>query len=544
MNSRGEFDAIVVGAGFGGVQMLHEFTKRGMSACGIEGASDVGGAWYWNRYPGARCDVESYLYAYSFCPELDAKWQWSERYPPQAEIQRYIATAADLWDVRKLIRFDTWVKGAAWDEQGNFWEVTLDSGEAVRGRYLVMAVGPLTKVVWPDIPGIDDFKGERYHTARWPGDASLAGKRIGVIGNGSSGTQFMTEAAKTAGEIHAFMRTPHYSVPAFNRPLTPEDDALWRARHEAIRAEARAGKMMGAGNTFTDRSLIYGRKPAAAYAPEEQRAALETYWEIGGAQIIGIFADVMVDDDANSIVGDFVRDKVRSIVTNPPNRDIVVPRHFAFGGKRLIVDTGFYEIFNQPNVFAHDLRANPIVRITEKGVETTEGETELDMLVCATGFEAVAGSFNRMDIRGRGGITLNDHWQEGAKSYLGLVVHDFPNMFMVNGPGAPGPFSNVVVTNEWCIETIMALIEYMREHGHGTAEADRAAEDQWMDLVHQVIGPTFFAKTDNWYSGQNVTGKRSPIVNFASPTLYREKIDAEKAAGFPNVLFGKAAAEG
>jgi len=268
------FDAIVVGAGFGGVQTLHQLKQRGLSVCGIEGGDDVGGAWYWNAYPGARCDVESLLYCYSFCPELDAKWQWSERYPTQPEIQRYISFAADLWDVRKDIRFNAWVKSAAWDEASNLWTVALESGKSISAKYLIMATGPLTTVVWPDIPGLNDFTGELYHTARWPKGVSLTGKRIGVIGNGSSGTQFMTEAAKSAGEIHAFVRTPHYSVPALNAPLTEADYIRWNAEKDRIRSELHEGRIAGSGDVFAERGIIFNKKPGAEYSPEEQQERL------------------------------------------------------------------------------------------------------------------------------------------------------------------------------------------------------------------------------------------------------------------------------
>ena len=537
MADQGSFDAIVVGAGFGGVQMLHELKQAGLAAVGIEGGSDVGGAWYWNRYPGARCDVESLLYCYSFCPKLDSQWRWSERYPAQPEIQRYIAFAADLWDVRQDIRFDAWVRAARWDQATHIWTVTLDGGDTLRARYLIMATGPLTTVVWPDFPGMEDFQGERYHTARWPEGVSPAGKRIGVIGNGSSGTQFMTEAAKTAGELHAFVRTAHYSVPALNRPLTDADHARWQAEKDRIRSELHRGTVNGSGDTFADRSILSATRKGADYTPEEQQARLETFWNMGGALLIKTFLDVTVDPATNEVVGDFCRTKVAQMVRSEANRAVVMPRQFAFGGKRLIVDTGFYEIFNQPGVHAHDLREDPILRITETGVELASGEVELDMLVFATGFDAAIGTFSRMDICGRDGTSLNDSWAGEVHSVMGLSVSGFPNMLMVNGPGAPGPFSNVVISNEWCIEAIMGIIAKMKAGQLATVEADPAAEKAWMARVDALIAPTFYAKTDNWYSRSNVTGTRGKIANFASPALFRESILAERDAGYPSFVF-------
>jgi cyclohexanone monooxygenase len=534
------FDAVVVGAGLGGIHMLHELHRRGYSACGIEGGSDVGGAWYWNRYPGARCDVESFLYSYTFSPELDAAWTWSERYPRQPEIQRYIAFAADLWDVRRLIRFDKWVKAAGYDAEANRWTVDLSSGDRVSATFLIMATGPLTIVVWPDIPGIEDFGGERYHTARWSDGVTLEGKRIGVLGNGSSGTQFMATAARSAGALHALVRTPHYSVPAFNRPLGENDLAFWAANRDRIRADAHQWIVTGAGDSFTDRDWLLDIRTGAAYPPDEQRARLDLCWNNGGASLLRVFSDVMIDEDVNRLVADYVRARIASVIRNPAKAAIMMPRHFHFGAKRLVIDTGFYEIFNQDNVHPHDLRAHPIRRITKEGVETDEGLVELDMLVFATGFDAVTGSFSRMDIKGREGVTLNDYWAEGARSYLGLGVDRFPNMLMVNGPGAPGPFANGFIGNEWCVETVIALIDHMKAHGLATVEARPELEEQWMEQVAAMIAPTFFAQTENWYTGSNVAGKRRGIVNHSDPAGFRRALLDEQASGFAHLAFDRA----
>lgn len=537
MSQKKGFDAIVIGAGFGGVHMLHELKKLGMSACGIEAGSDVGGAWYWNRYPGARCDVESLMYCYSFSPELDRKWRWTERYPLQGEIQRYIGFAADQFDVRKQIRFNSFVKSARHDDAHNLWKVrTGDSGEELAGRYLIMATGPLTTVVWPDIPGMQDFKGERYHTARWPQGASLAGKRVGVIGNGSSGTQFMTEAAKHVRELHCFIRTPQYSLPALNRPLTDADYARWNTQKEQIRKDLHQALLNGAGDTFADRQLLFDAKGGADYLPEEQMRRMEARWKVGGVVLLRAFQDIMFDERTNELVGEFVRNKIRAIIKDPGKREIMTPR-FHFGGKRIIVDTGFFEIFNQDNVHPHDIRGNPIVRITEKGVETTEGFFELDMLVFATGFDATTGTFDRIDIRGRDGLALRDHWKDGARSYLGITVSQFPNFLMVNGPGAPGVFSNVVISNEWSVEMIVRLLEHMRVNGLASVEASPQAEKEWMTLVEKLAAPTFFAKTENWYTGSNVPGKRRGIVNCIDLGLFRRKVLEEASLHFPSMRF-------
>lgn len=539
MNATDRFDAIVVGAGFGGVQMLHELTKLGMSACGIEAGGDVGGAWYWNRYPGARCDVESLLYCYSFSPELDEKWRWSERYSAQEEIQRYIAFAADLFDVRKLIRFDQCVFSAHFDEGASQWTVTLNSGERLEARFLVMATGPLTAVIWPDLPGMDDFAGERYHTARWPDGVSLEGKRIGVIGNGSSGTQFMTAAARPVGELHAFIRSPQYCVPAFNAPLSDADLQQWDEQRDRIRSEVHQGLISGAGDTFADRSILFSTLPGGEYSPQEQAERLETYWNFGGAQLVRTFADTMVNDQTNAVVADFARDRIRAVIRDSAKAEKMIPT-YAFGGKRLIVDTGFFEIFNQPNVFVHDIRAEPIVRITQDGVETTDRNVQLDMLVCATGFDAVSGALDRIDIRGRGGLRLTDHWRDGAKAYLGIAVSEFPNLLLINGPGAPGPFSNVVISNEWIIEGIVGILNHMTEHGFATVEASAGRERDWMDEVEAIAAPTYFAKTDNWYTGANVAGKKRAITNYISPPGFRRKLLEDAASSFSAFEFRKA----
>lgn len=536
MFQRDQYDAIVVGAGFGGVHMLHELGKLGMRACGIEAGGDVGGAWYWNRYPGARCDVESLLYCYSHSPELDAAWQWSERYPAQAEIQRYIGFAADLFDVRKLIQFNRSVAAAHFDEPSCQWVVKLDNGEALRARFLIMATGPLTAVVWPDIAGIDAFAGERYHTARWPEGVSLAGKRIGVIGNGSSGTQFMTEAAKSAGELHAFIRTPQFSVPAFNSALTDADQQRWQLQKDRIRAEVHQGRISGAGDTFADRALLFAGKPGRDYTPQEQAERLHTFWNLGGAQLARSFSDVMLDKTTNSVVADFARDRIREIVKDPATAELLCPT-FALGGKRLIVDTGFFAIFNQPNVKAHDIRSDPIQRITATGIETASGFVGLDMLVFATGFDAVSGALDCIDIRGRNGLALREHWQDGPKAFLGIAMSQFPNLLTINGPGAPGPFSNVVISNEWIVEEIVALLGHMERRGLTTAEASEESEQGWMDQVAAFAAPTFFATTDNWYNGANVTGKKRGIANCINVVGFRQKLLEEAAAEFPSFHF-------
>lgn len=530
------YDAIVVGAGFGGIHMLHELQKLDMSACGLEAGSDVGGAWYWNRYPGARCDVESLLYCFSFSRDLDDAWQWSERYPAQAEIQRYIAFAADRFDVRKLIRFDRFVSAALYDDDRNLWSVTLNTGEHLEARFVIMATGPLTAVVWPDLAGIDDFKGERYHTARWPDSVALAGKRIGVIGNGSSGTQFMTEAAKSAGELHAFIRTPQFSVPAFNVPLSQEDRSRWGDRRDQIRTEVHQGLISGAGDTFADRSILFNAKPGREYSPEEQNQRLEKYWNFGGAQLARAFTDTMVSEETNAIVADFARAKIRAVITDPAKAKRLMPT-FAFGGKRLIVDTGFYQIFNQTNVHVHDIRANSVVRIASNGVETTDSFVELDMLVFATGFDAVSGALDLIDIRGRNGLRLRDHWADGPKAYLGIAMSQFPNLFTINGPGAPGPFSNVVISNEWIVEEIVSLLKHMQAEGFATVEASPESENDWMELVASTAAPTFFAKTENWYTGANVAGKKRGIANYINLSGFRRKLLEEAEGHFPSLRF-------
>jgi cyclohexanone monooxygenase len=537
MPDKNNFDAVVIGAGFGGVHMLYELRKLGMRACGLEAGSDVGGTWYWNRYPGARCDVESLMYCYSFSPELDEKWRWSERYPLQEEIQRYISFAADQFGIRNQIRFNSFVESAMFDEARNSWTIELrGSTEKITGRFLILATGPLTTVVWPGIPGMEDFAGERYHTARWPNGVSLAGKRVGVIGNGSSGTQFLTEAAKHVRELHCFIRTPQYSVSAFNSPLTETDYTRWHAQKEQIRTDLHLARVSGSGDTFADRDILFNSGNGADYSPEEQAQRLQTYWNFGGAQLIRTFNDIMFDETTNEVVAEFVRNKIRSIIKDPRKLQIMTPT-FHFGGKRIIVDTGFFEIFNQENVQPYDIRSNPIVRITPKGVQTTAGFVELDMLVCATGFDAATGTLDRIDIRGRNGLRLRDHWKDGAKSYLGITISQFPNLLMVNGPGAPGPFSNVVISNEWIVEAIVRMLEHMRANRLATVEADPQAEREWMTLLEEVVAPTFFAKTENWYTGSNVEGKKRGIVNFVALPLFRQRILEEIAFHFPAMHF-------
>jgi cyclohexanone monooxygenase len=528
-------DAIVIGAGFGGIQVLHELRKRGMSACGIEAGTDVGGAWYWNRYPGARCDVESFAYAFTFPSDLDTTWKWTERFPRQPEIQRYLRTAAELFGVYDLIRFSTRVTAGRYEEAENLWIVTLDSGEELRARYFIAATGPLTKAVWPDVPGIDDFAGERYHTARWPESASIAGKRIGVIGNGSSGTQFITAAAQEASELHVFIRTPQYSIPARNSPLTEQDHTRWQTRRTTYRADLEKGIVRGAGDLFADPQIIANRKPAAAFTPQEQRQALEAHWALGGAQLLMTFTDITTNDDANKLAADFVREKIRETIKDPAKVEKLMPTYL-FAGKRIVIDTGFFESLNQGHVFIHDIR-NHSFQVTATGAEVPEGPIELDMLVCATGFDAVTGALDQIDIRGRNGVTLAEHWREGAKAYMGIAVPDFPNMFMINGPGAPAAFSNVAVINHWCVDFVFKLIDRMQWEGQSIVEATPAAETYWMNLIDEISAPTIFVRTESWYNGSNIAGKKRGITSFFNSRRFREEMIAAEQRGFDHFAF-------
>ena len=494
-------DVVVVGAGFGGLGMVRRLVADGWDVQGFEAADGVGGTWYWNRYPGARCDVESVEYSFSFDDDLQQEWEWTERYASQPEILRYLEHVADRYDLRRHFRFGTRVVGAAFDEAASRWTVEADDGSVTTARFVVFATGCLSAANVPDIPGLDRFAGEVFHTGRWPTEpVSFDGKRVGVIGTGSSGVQAIPVIAAEAAELVVFQRTATYTVPARNAPLDPAEQEAVKKEYDEIRAAARMMPMgFGARSPQTQPSAL-------AVEPDERVREYESRWNVGGLTFLATYADLMLDPNANATAADFVREKIRSIVADPDTADRLVPEQ-VIGCKRLCLDTGYYETFNRPNVRLVDLRATPIEEITATGVRVGDEEVALDTLVLATGFDAMTGALERIDVRGRDGVALKDTWSAGPRTYLGLGVPGFPNMFIVTGPGSPSVLTNMVVAIEQHVDWIAGCLDDMRTQDLHTIEATGEAADQWVAYVNAVGGFTLFATCNSWYLGANVPGK-------------------------------------
>jgi len=494
-----DFDVIVVGAGFGGMYLLHRFRKMGLSAVAFETGTDVGGTWYWNRYPGARVDVESMQYSYQFDPELEQEWEWSEKYSPQPEILEYARHVADRYDLRKDIRFETRVTSAHFDDTAEDWLVSTSDGKKTRARYFVLAVGCLSSFNMPKIEGIGDFQGNTYHTGEWPHEpVDFTGQRVAVIGTGSSSIQSCPEIAKQAADLTIFQRTANYSIPAHNGPQKPEYVAGVKSKYREFRAEA---KTMVSG-LLGD----FGSRKAVETPEEEIEKELEARWQKGGLTFMGGFVDSLVDARANAYGAEFVRKKIRSIVKDPETAELLCPKNI-IGGKRLCVDTGYYAMFNQPHVHLVDVGETPVDRITAKGVLHNGKEYEVDSVVYATGFDAMTGSYLRIDIRGADGLELKAKWEGGPRTYLGVTVAGFPNMFMVTGPGSPSVLTNMLPSIEQNVEWITDAIGYVHGQGMRRIEAETAAEDAWVDHVNEAAGKSLRSTVKSWYVGANVEGK-------------------------------------
>lgn len=536
--SGNEFDAIVIGAGFAGMYMLHKFRSLGLTACVLETGSDVGGAWYWNRYPGARCDVESLVYSYSFSPELDAEWRWTERYAAQPEILAYLKFAADRLDLRRDIKFNTQVIRAVFNEKNDRWTIETQTGHAFRARFCIMATGPISVPRLPDIPGIHEFGGELYHTAQWPQqEVDFSRKRVGVIGTGSSGTQLIPVVAKQAERLYVFLRTSNFTVPSRNGPLTEEHYAIWNKKRDEIRAAMWRGEIAGVGDVLMDEELRSSRTtPASSYTPEQRLEIMEKRWDAGGAVLQGSFKDVMTNEVVNAEVADFVRSKIRKAVADPERGEMLIPKGFALGTKRLCVGTDYYETFNRDNVEAVDVKSHPIEQITSNGVRIAGREIGLDVLICASGFDAVTGALTSIDIRGLNGVPLNETWRAGPQTYLGLAIAGFPNMLMIGGPGSPSVLSNVVMTNEFQVEYISELIKDTLDRGLTRIDVRLADQIKWTEHVNQVVKNTLLSSADSWYVGANVPGKPRVILAYTGGVVaYRSACETARAndyAGF------------
>lgn len=509
---RPDLDVVVVGAGFAGLYLLHRFREMGMSAVAFETGDGVGGTWYWNRYPGARCDVQSIDYSYSWDKELDETWEWSERYATQPEILRYLNHVADKHDLRRDVRFDTRVDGAVWDDDSELWSIATNDGNTTSCRYYVMATGCLSSMKDPDVEGVGTFDGDVYFTGRWPHDGvDFTGKRVGIIGTGSSSIQSIPIIAAQASEVTIFQRTPNFSLPAHNGPVRAHDrEAIDRDR-QSYREVA---KYSSAG---VPREL--SEESALAVTEERRQERFENAWNEGTIfSMTGAFNDLLLDRDANDHAAEFVRNKIRSIVDDPATAEALCPSTYPLGTKRLCLDTNYYATFNEPHVQLVDLRSNPISTITSTGIDVVDGDGatshEFDAIVFATGFDAMTGAIVKVDIAGRDGVQLKEKWAEGPKTYLGLMSAGFPNLFMVTGPQSPSVLSNMAVSIEQHVDWICDTIEHLRTNEQQVIEPTQAAEDGWVTHTNDFADITLFPEANSWYMGANVPGKARVVLPY------------------------------
>lgn len=497
-----DFDVIVVGAGFAGLYALYKFRKLGLHARALEAGSGIGGTWFWNRYPGARCDVDSVEYSYSFSDDLQQEWSWPERFSAQGDILRYINHVADRFDLRRDVQLNTRVQSANYDEPNGIWRITTVDGQVYTARFCVMATGNLSLPRVPEFKGLETFEGDWYHTGLWPDQpVDFTGRRVGVIGTGSSGIQIIPIIAKQASELFVFQRTPNFTLPARNRALSNEELDRHKTRYEFWRAEAQNTPFGIAGHPAPTKNALDDTS-------EDRLARFEEKWKAGGSiSFLYAYKDLLTNIAANDTAAEFVRNKIRSTVKDPATAELLVPKDYPIGARRLCLDTGYYETFNLPNVKLVDTKSAPIAEITDTGVKTTAGEYALDTLVFATGFDAITGALADIDIRGRDGLPLKQKWAHGPRTYLGLMTAGFPNMFIVTGPGSPSVKSNMVCAIEQHINWITDCIGKLAAHGNSTIDADPDAETRWVEHVNEVADATLYPLAESWYTGANVPGK-------------------------------------
>jgi len=495
-----DVDVVIVGAGFAGMYAVHRLRSAGLRVRCFEAGSDVGGTWYWNRYPGARCDVESVDYSYSFSPEIEQEWSWTERYATQPEILRYQQFVADRLDLRRDITFNTVIESVHLDEDGLTWVAGTSGGERVRARFVVLASGALSAVNRPDLPGLDEFRGRVLHTGAWPHEpVEFAGRVVAVIGTGSSGIQLIPQLAETAKRVLVLQRTPNFSIPARNYRYDPEQLARLKANYRERRALAWRS---AAGTPFPPPD-----KSTFSVDDDERQRIFEEKWGVGGARFTRTFLDLMTDERANAEAVRFVHDKIRATVRDPQVADKLLPRDHPFGTKRICVDIDYYEVFNRDDVVLVNLREDPIERFGPASVQLRSGAFEIDDLVLATGYDAVTGALTRIDVRGRHGRLLRDEWASGPQSYLGMAVTGFPNLFIVNGPGSPSVLANMVLTSEHQVEWIGETIAGLDRRGKHVIEATAQAQQEWGEHCSKLAEGSLMLKANSWYVGANIPGK-------------------------------------
>jgi len=521
------YDAVIVGAGFAGMYMLYRLRNSGFTAKVLERGDGVGGTWYWNRYPGARCDVESLNYSFSFDKELEQEWVWSERYSPQPEILKYANHVADRFDLRKDIEFQTSVDNAVWDDDACRWSISTSKGERLSAQHYIMASGCLSHSKLPEIPGVESFAGPTYHTGHWPHEGvDFTGMNIAVIGTGSSGIQSIPVLAEQAAHLTVFQRTPNFSMPAGNRPLDDKETNEMKSIYPEHRQAARTS---GFGVPVEMPTLS-----ALEVSEEERNAVYEKGFNSGNlvGMLLG-FTDLLTNKEANDTACEFIRNKIRSIVKDPQTAEDLCPFDHPMGTKRPCLDTGYYETYNRDNVKLVNLRRTPITEITPTGIRTTDQEFTFDAIVFATGFDAMTGALVAVDIRGRNGITLKDKWKEGTRTYLGIMVHGFPNLFTITGPASPSVFSNMMISIEQHVDWIADCMIHMRDNDKAAIEATQDAEESWVQHNTEAGNATLYPLANSWYMGSNVPGKPRVLMPYIGGVgVYREECDAIVADGY------------
>lgn len=532
-----DFDVIIVGAGFAGLYALHHLrNERGFSVRVYDAAGGVGGTWYWNRYPGARVDIESVEYSYSFSHELQQEWKWSERYPSQAEVLRYFNHVADRFDLNRDIQLSTRVNSAVFDEETNQWIIQTDRGDHVRARYCIMATGFVSAPNKPNFKGLETFKGKQYHTAKWPHEGvDFSGQRVGVIGTGSSGVQTIPLIAKEADELVVFQRTPGYIVPLRNCPMTPEYSQSVKENYGKWRRTER--KAFGGYIALNFEPVNPNKKLAMEVSPEERQADYEMRYQSGGLSYYNSFPDLFTTKEANDTLVEFFQEKMRERITDSEVAEKLIPKDYPILMKRLVADNGYLETFNRDNVTLVDVKNSPIEEITPNGVVVEGKEYKLDTIVFATGFDAVTGSMTRIDIRGRNGLTLNEHWANGPRNYLGLMIAEFPNLFMLDGPGSPGAFFQPILLSEYQGRWLGECIEYMNRHNLTCIEPSAEAENEWVEHSAEMANKTLLPKADSWYMGANIPGKpRVSLMYIGGFPNYSKQCNAAAVNGYKGFI--------
>ena len=528
-----DVDVVVVGAGFSGLYLLYRLRKAGFSTRVFERGGDVGGTWYWNRYPGARCDVESLQYSYSFDEQLQQDWHWPEKFSAQPDILAYANHVADRFNLKKDIEFNIEVKASWFDENLKTWKITTNTGEEINAQYFIMATGCISTTQIPNIKGLSDYVGNTFHTGDWPHEeVDFSGQSIAVIGTGSSGIQSIPVLAKQAKKLTVFQRTPNYSIPSQNEPMTKKYERSWKDVYSERRKEMR----YSAHGSLKDLNDV----PALS-VDEDQRQELYTKrWAIGGTGFLGSFNDLLTNADANYTAAEYVRQQIKRVVKDKETAEILCPRSYPIGTKRICIDTGYFETYNRENVKLVDISKKPIQRLVADGIIVDDQLYAFDSIIFATGFDAMTGSIFNVDIKGRGGLALKEKWNAGPKTYLGLMSASFPNLFMITGPGSPSVKSNMIMSIEQHVDLVIETLLSMRRKGLSVVEPELEAENKWVDHVQEVANKTLFPQANSWYMGANIPGKPRLFMPYIGGVgAYREICEEIVANNYRGFKFEK-----